>query len=377
VRKNDDHLMAVAGRHRPLSPAVLFVVGLVLAFLLQVIQAQAFGGNWTGLIGVGEASPLAPLVEAELGEVALWEDVGHDGQINYGIARDPTGSRLPVLIGEEGYRYRRILYPFLAGLGGLLPPRATLVGLMTWSAVGFGLAAAGLALIADALGTARFIWLAAALNPGLWLATQLLMVDALGFGLATLGLGLWLKGIVPLSLAMFALAALAKDQYALVGMVVALIELARGRLKSSLRVGLVTILPLLVWATIVTVRLGGGLSPEANFDWPLVGILGSAGSVWPAVASKDVFYTVAALAGVLTAVIGGLATNHALLRWLAWSWAALALVGSSGVWDFGNNAARAYAPALTFGLLALFHGRAERRYNPASTEPSLEPLGRD
>ncbi len=46
-----------------------FLVGVLVAVLLQWLQVSALGGDWTGLVSAGETSTLRPLIEAELGPV--------------------------------------------------------------------------------------------------------------------------------------------------------------------------------------------------------------------------------------------------------------------------------------------------------------------
>jgi hypothetical protein len=341
-----------------------------IALVFQWIQAQAFDGDWTGLLGVGNVSQLSPMIVAELGSVVLWDDVGHDGQISYAIARDVSAQKVPLLLDHAGYRYRRILYPWLAGLGGLLPPWATLAGLIAWSAIGLGLAAAGGVLLGQALGLRSGSWLLVILTPGLWLSAQLLTSDVLGFGLAFLGLGLWLTKHRFLSLALLGLAPLGKDQFVLVGIVLALWEFSRGDRRSSARIALASTLPLIAWSLVLELWIGGGFSPRSNFDWPLVGIANSASTVWPLVAAKDLVFTAFALAGVAIALIGGALTKARLLRWSAWAWALVGIVASSWVWDLGNNAVRALAPAMAFGLLALSYRWAD----PSGALPEAQPL---
>ncbi len=95
--------------------------GWWLALLLQWLQVQALGGDWTGLVNTGRQSALRPLIEAELGPVSTVEQAGHDGQFSYLIAVDPLGrGEAPQLFDHGAYRYRRILLPALAGGFGCL-----------------------------------------------------------------------------------------------------------------------------------------------------------------------------------------------------------------------------------------------------------------
>src|SRR6516164_9261760 len=61
--------------------------GLVLAF--QTFFVRQHGGDWAVLIRVGADKPHRAHIEEELGPIVCLDSLGHDGQINYLIARDP------------------------------------------------------------------------------------------------------------------------------------------------------------------------------------------------------------------------------------------------------------------------------------------------
>jgi hypothetical protein len=103
------------------------------------------------------------------------------------------------------------------------------------------------------------------------------------------------------------------------------------------------------------------LTPRGNFDWPFVGILKSAATIWTSTSIKDTFYLAAALLAVATGIVGGLVVRDRLLRWLAWTWALVGITASTFVWDLGNNAARVLTPAFAFGVIALAAARRSRR----------------
>lgn len=331
----------------------LFLIGLLTALGFQWSQAQAFQGEASGLLGVGENSDLRPLIEGDLGPVPLWPGSGHDGQISYAIARDPSGLIVAPLLDHGGYRYRRILYPTLAGGGGLLSPPWTLWGLILWSAIGIGLSAVAGGILAERFALRPWVVAIIILSPGAWLSARLLTSDALGFGLALLGLAIWTTGRRNPASILFALAPLAKDQFLLVGIVVALAEAFGGRIRQAARVALATVAPLFLWALTLELSIGGGLSPRSNFDLPFAGILESATTIWPLASGKDSFYTIVAGAGVIVGLVGGWVTTSRLFRLLSWSWVGVAVIASSWIWDLGNNSVRVLAPALVFGAIAI------------------------
>ena len=169
-----------------------FLIGVVVALLLQWLQVRAVGGDWTGLVNTGRQSALRPLIEAELGPVSTVEQAGHDGQFSYLIAVDPLGrGEAPNLFDHGAYRYRRILLPALAGGFGLWDGEGALAGLIVWSAIGMGLATAAVADLGASFGTRPWVVAGVLANPGVWLSVQLLTPDVLALGLALTGVALW------------------------------------------------------------------------------------------------------------------------------------------------------------------------------------------
>jgi hypothetical protein len=332
---------------------------VIVAFTLQWLRAETFQGRWAGLLAVGETSRLAPMITAQLDDVPLWEGIGHDGQISFAVARDPFGSSVPAALDDPGYRYRRILYPLLASLGGALGPGPTLVGLVTWGAIGLGLGAAGMSLMADSW--ALPVWLPSLLllNPGTWLGVQMLTTDPLALGLAALGIALvqrstWIAGSV-----LLALSALTKDQYAACALAAAIVIWLSGRRSRGLRVLLISIVPLAAWATYTSLRLGGGT--RGNLGVPFTGLFEAAQTAWPHLEAPEPFYLLIALSGWMVAIAGVVVARLPMLRWLCIFWVVLGAVVSHLVWDLGNNAARTLVPAGVFGLTAIIARRSQGR----------------
>jgi hypothetical protein len=87
-----------------------------------------------------------------------------------------------------------------------------------------------------------------------------------------------------------------------------------------------------------------------------VGILDSV-RYWPDRPAKDLVFGVLALAGILAAGLVSFRAEPKVVRWLAAPWAIIAIVSSGWVWDFGNNAVRALAPAIVFGVMGLIPQR--------------------
>lgn len=323
------------------------LVGATTAVILLVAQASAVGG-WEGLLQVGEASSLRPIIEAELGEIPLSPGPGHDGQIYYAIGLDLSRDTVPQLLDHAGYRYRRILYPALASGFGLLEGHALLAGMIGVTIASTAVASAAAAAISVRLGRSDRWALAVILNPGVWLGVRLLTADIMTLALMIGGL-FYMTGSTIRASGAFALSGLAKDVY-----LITPIGLICGR-RRRLRLALLPLITLIAWMILLTMTVGEGFAPRGNLSWPFVGMLEGA-SNWSSLDLQEVFYLVFALTSVVAGLVYG-AVRRGWLRWPILGWSALAIVSSEWVWDLGNNAARAFLPIAV--LLALSIGQTD------------------
>jgi hypothetical protein len=316
-------------------------IGLAVGVFLVWVQASAVGGL-TGMLEVGETSALRPMIEEQLGDVALAPGPGHDGQIFYGIGLDLDGDHVGPLLDDAGYRYRRILMPLAASILGLLDARALLFGQILLGLVSMSVAAGVVAVMSIEAGRSHLLALTVVLNPGVWLSVQLLTSDAMSLALMVLGLYYFARCRDRPSAAWFALAGLAKD-------VTLITPLSLGLRHRRRTVTLIPAAVLFVWMVGLTIMFGTGFNPRGNLDWPLMGIT-DASSNWAHLDLKEWVYLAAALGFVVVGVIWSL--RRSWLRWPIAAWTVLALVASNWVWDFGNNAVRAFAPIVVLAALA-------------------------
>lgn len=329
--------------------AIWFVVGVAVATFAQWNQLRSVDGDLAFTLRVGTESEARPLIEEELGEIPLTEGLGHDGQYAYLIARDPLGlDGYPELADDGPYRYRRVLYGWLAGGFGLLPPRAVLVGLSLWAIIGFGVAAAALADIGALLGARWWAIVGVLGNLGLWLSVQLATADTLAMALALLAVSLALRRRDAWAIAALAAAALAKDAYLLFAIGLAGWTFFEGRRERVAALLLGPAIPLALWAGWLTWQFGDGLSTKDNFAAPVIGLI-RAVSQWDP--GADLVQAVVAVAALVAAGLMVVLGRYRLLTWLALPWIAVALVSSEVVWGDGNNAVRAFAPLWLLALL--------------------------
>lgn len=319
------------------------LLGSVVALMLILGQASSVGGL-KGLLQVGELSEVRQRIEIELGDVPLARDSGHDGQIYYAIALDLTGNDVPEKLDHGAYRYRRILFPAVASLLGLLSGEALLVGMIVATILSTGVAAGTTAALAAHFHKSDWFALVVVLNPGIWVSVRLLTADVLALALMVIGLYSVVTGR-RLAPGVFALSALAKDIYLVTPGGVALSRRQRWPLF------VVPALVLMLWMTVLTLTMGDGFTGRSNLALPFVG-MADAYQVWLRSDLADMLYVAFALASVAL----GLGYSILVKSWLRWSilgWSLLAMVSSSWVWDFGNNAARAFSPIVVLVALAI------------------------
>jgi len=350
-----------------MSPRAAFwkwsLLGGAAAVVLVIAQAGAVGGL-AGLLQVGENSAVRPLIESELGEVPLAPHSGHDGQISYAIGLDLLGREVPDLLDHGAYRYRRILYPAVASLFGLLDGEGLLIGMIVVVVVSAAAAAGMSAAIGARLGWSDWVALAVILNPGVWLSVRLLTSDTLALALMLVGLDLVLKKRLSATAA-FSFSVLAKDAY-----LVTPGGLAISRERSRWKLFLVPVAVLTVWMVWLTASMGEGFSGRGNLGLPFVGFV-DAFPVWTRFDLAETLYLVFALVSVAVGLVYSL-LRRGWLRWSILAWSVLGVVSTDWVWDLGNNAARVFAPIVI--LVALAEAARLGHARPVGDSPSRQGL---
>lgn len=300
-------------------------------------------GGPAGLIQVGAASSLRPMIEAELGEIPLSPGSGHDGQIYYAMGLDLRGEVVPELVDHGGYRYRRILFPLLSSGFGLLEGWPLLIGMIVITVLSAALAVGAFAVIAARGGLSELATLALLANPGFWLSIRLLTADTLAIGLMLGALAVLAN--LRLSATGFALATLAKDAFIITP---AGLALSRDRKRWILViVPAVALVAVMTWTTL---SFGDGFTGRGNFSLPFVGMV-DASRNWPNLGTADLVFLGFALLSVIAGLIFGV-LRKSWLRWSILGWSVLGVLSSNWVWDFGNNAARVFTPIAVLIVLS-------------------------
>jgi hypothetical protein len=332
-----------------------FLVGTVAAVILQVAQVGAAGDELAGLLSVGEGSVVREVVEGQIPGPPLARDDGHDGQIYYVMALDPTGVQIPEVLDNAPYRYRRILFPALAGVFGLVDGRPLLWSMVALTALATGVGCAALSAASTRAGWPAWTPVLLVANPAMWLSVRLTTGDVVAMAFALVALVAYLSRRDVTATALLAAAALTKEAYLAVGLGLAAHAWSTGRRRRAVALLVGSAAPMGVWWLYVWARIGNPLESFGATGLPFVGLI-RAMPAWGSLGSRDLVY----LASAVVAVAASLWTvlrGPALLRWLVAPWLLVALVASELVWQVGNNVIRTLAPLFTFGLLGAWMSR--------------------
>ena len=169
----------------------------------------------------------------------------------------------------------------------------------------------------------------------MWLSVRLLTSDATALATMAVGVLAVVVGWRFAALA-FAVSGLSKDAY---------LVTPAALMGNKIRRWPVLLVPsavLAAWSVYLMLNVEAGFSESGNLTWPFLGII-QAASTWSSAHWGDLFYLGFALLSV-TAGLGYGLFRRSWLRWPILCWSILGLASSSWVWDFGNNAARAFAP---------------------------------
>ena len=174
-------------------PVPLHVVAASLLVGALVIGATlASHGDITGLVKFGDApvaQPVARHASAEIGRDVVIVGEGHDGMYFFLQALDPlllAPDEHAALLDRPVYRGQRMLFPLIAGGGGLVPAAALPWTMALTNLFAIGLGTAATAHLARRHGGSEWWGLAFALNVGI-----VFEFDISGAGILAFAAALW------------------------------------------------------------------------------------------------------------------------------------------------------------------------------------------
>jgi hypothetical protein len=339
----------------------LLTVGLVVRVL------SPFGGDPSALIKVPKDTPvIREFVESKLGPVVLAPGLGHDGKFFFIQALDPFGIDVDQsvrLIDRPIYRMQRILYPLLAGGGGLFSAHAAMWGLVVVNVLAMMVGTWAAARIAVGLGTSPWLGLAFPLNPGMALEVIIDGAGALAWCLGMIGVMFLMRDRRALAAGALGAAVLTREVMLLTVLGVAVCAWRlNGRFPLRLIAAAAT--PAIVWGLVLRARYPSDPPTDrSTFARPFEGLV-EATRFWLREPDLDL------VVGVTILFVGFLVVRRLFLETTYLAWAAvghLALLPllSVFIWLKYFDLSRAAAPAITAALIL----GAPRK--PPSDHPSL------
>ena len=211
---------------------VLATVGLSL--LWPLLQIAAYG-SFDALLGVGPQGPSRAAIEAEIPDLHLTDDVGHDGQQFYVISRHPFApDRAGDAVTPLAYRYRRIVFPLV---GSVLAPQGGRLLIAVFLLESLAGVAIGAWALSRLRGAPWWLPLTMAFTPGVMAALGLSLSDALAAGLGLLAVTLAQERRWTPMLAALVVAALTRETLLIVAVGLAFTPAMPARVR-ALTVGL-------------------------------------------------------------------------------------------------------------------------------------------
>ena len=348
---------------------------IAAGFAIRVVSVM--GGDPTIFIGFGDtATPTTDFAQERLGDVYLRVGQGHDGKYFFVQAHDPlilSPENYAMVLDRPLYRSQRMLYPLLAGGGGLFTSEAIAWGLLVVNVLALAAGTFATAVVAQRMGGSAWWGLAFAFNIGLISEINISGAGVVATALAFGAVAALLSGKERWAIALLALAALTREVMLLVPVGIAWWLWSAGRKRLSIASLLVPVSAVVGWALYLRMRLGwqsGASDAVLAFAPPFVG-LAKAIPMW----FESPVDLAAGMAVVLLTVLFTLRTlrTNALVGWAFIGFVPLTLILNERVWALFFDSTRAVAPLITAFVLMVFLGdRASSEGASQDTRTSVD-----
>jgi hypothetical protein len=288
---------------------------------------------------------------------------GHDGKYFFVQANDPLlvePDENASILDRPAYRSQRMLYPLIAGAGGLASPEVITWSLVLVNAVFLGLGSWAVARIAEKHGVTPWAGLAFALNIGL---LSEMFIDGAGivsFALACLGaLALeedrdWLAALL------FAGAALTREVMLVFVAFIALFWLIRKRSIPWL-LGIPSVLAVGAWALYVQTRVDIPTDAPQIKEITLIPFSGLLEALTSGRAEAIDYLVIGTLCLLVFIVPIRAIKSQVYMSWGAVGFAVLAPFLTFYVWQQSFDISRALAPLATVFVLELLLARQRKK----------------
>ena len=345
----------------PMSPAfrqtvVIALVGISLASGVALRLLSEADWDPTIFVAFGEdATATNEYAEERLGEVWLRTFQGHDGKFFFVQANDPwvlDPEENAAILDRPLYRSQRMLYPVLAGVGGVLAADGVVWGLLIINLFAVGLGTAAVGRLATEMGGSAWWGLSFVLNVGFISEMTIDGAGVVSAFFAFLAVLLVLHDrIVPAYFAL-SLAVLSRE-----AMLVAAVGVAFWLWRNSRRreAAMAVALPAgaaILWAVYLRLRIDSetGVDQIQEIGFPFKGLV-QAFEHW----SNDPFDLAVGVAMVMLMVLytrRTLVSAH-LVGWAFLGFVPLGILFTDQVWNTWFDISRAIAPVITAYVLLL------------------------
>ena len=368
--------IATSRWHEWLVVAVALLVGL----LIITASLLRHDGDIAGLIKFSSNDPeeellmrpfLAPLtahVEAVLDRsVATTGKQGHDGRFFFLQALDPlylSPDEHAVYLDRPRYRAQRMLYPLVAGVGGLVSPEAVLWSMAFINVAALALGTLGTARLAQRLGGSAWLGLAFTLNPGIIFEFIISGAGIVAFACAVWGTLAIIDARTRSAIVWFVAAVLAREV-----MLLYLAGVCCHRLFVTRRIpwalGAIPALSVFAWMGYVRLRLNSTreVTEIQEFGPPFGGML-DAFDNW--LNDPIDLAIIVGLIAMMPLLVLRAVQRPNPLAWGALGFVPLAILMTSQVWFDLFDISRAITPIMTAYVLTAFTAPRRRRDDAAS-----------
>jgi hypothetical protein len=355
-------------------PILVGIVSIVATSLFAVNVLASLEWDPTIFVAFGEdAIPTREYAEERLGDVYLRILQGHDGKFFFVQSNDPwviNPQENASVLDRPLYRSQRMLYPILAGGGGLFGPETIVWAMLVVNILAMGVGTWAVSHIAIDMGGSPWWGLAFALNLGF---VSEVNIGGAGVVAATAAFGailMFLRERPGWGITLLIVAVLAREAMLLAVAGIAIWLWLRQQRKAALLTAAVPGMAVVAWAVYLRMRIDtGSMGAEVQeIGWPFVGFV-QAFDNW-LLDPIDLVVGMAMLLLFFLFTRRVLISRH-LVGWAFLGFVLLGIVFTRQVWHSYFDITRAVAPIITSFVLLVFLGSKEPESESAIESDSL------